>query len=133
MSPNPGSTCGSTVSRSPRKQRRDWLDEQIKRLSTASGGTYGSPRIARNLRDAGWKVSINTLSPRGWPSSAWQARHLDMTFSHWAWTREPPLQPPIDSPLEERPAPIGPGLLGFAWGVGQGDDPTSTRTHQIGG
>ncbi|XNL74183.1 IS3 family transposase [Actinomadura madurae] len=36
-----------------REQRRNRLDEQIQRLFTASGGTYGSPRIARDLRDEG--------------------------------------------------------------------------------
>jgi hypothetical protein len=33
----------------------------------------------------------------------------------WRWSSLP----------EERPAPIGPGLLGFAWDVGAGDDPGS--------
>jgi transposase InsO family protein len=49
---------------SAREQRRTRLDEEIKRLFTASGGTYGSPRIARDLRDVGWKVSENTVAAR---------------------------------------------------------------------
>jgi putative transposase len=40
------------------------LDEEIKKLFTASGGTYGSPRITGDLRDAGWKVSTNTVASR---------------------------------------------------------------------
>ena len=55
----------------PREQRRARLDEEIKRLFTASGGTYGSPRITDDLREAGWKVSVNTVAARmaelGWP------------------------------------------------------------------
>jgi putative transposase len=47
-----------------RDARRQRLDEQISRLFTASGGTYGSPRITRDLRDAGWKVSENTVAAR---------------------------------------------------------------------
>ncbi len=47
-----------------RQQRRERLDEQIQRLFTASGGTYGSPRITDDLREAGWKVSENTVAAR---------------------------------------------------------------------
>ena len=49
---------------SARQQRREELDEQIRRLFTASGGTYGSPRITRDLREAGWQVSVNTVAAR---------------------------------------------------------------------
>jgi transposase InsO family protein len=54
------------INRKPtaRDQRREQLDEQIRRLFTASGGTYGSPRIAHDLREAGWKVSENTVAGR---------------------------------------------------------------------
>jgi putative transposase len=54
------------INRAPtaREQRRARLDEQIGRLFTASGGTYGSPRIARDLREAGWRVSENTVAAR---------------------------------------------------------------------
>jgi putative transposase len=54
------------INRAPtaRQQRRAALDEEIKRLFTASGGTYGSPRITDDLRDAGWKVSVNTVAAR---------------------------------------------------------------------
>jgi transposase InsO family protein len=48
----------------PREQRRARLDEEIKRLFTASGGTYGSPRITDDLRAAGWKISPNTVAAR---------------------------------------------------------------------
>ncbi|NEA21694.1 transposase, partial [Actinomadura bangladeshensis] len=39
------------INRAPtaREQRRARLDEEIKRLFTASGGTYGSPRITDDL------------------------------------------------------------------------------------
>lgn len=47
-----------------RERRRERLDEQIQRLFTASGGTYGSPRIADDLREAGWRVSENTVAAR---------------------------------------------------------------------
>ena len=47
-----------------RDRRRERLDEQIQRLFTASGGTYGSPRITRDLREAGWTISENTVAAR---------------------------------------------------------------------
>jgi transposase InsO family protein len=47
-----------------REQRRERLDEQIQRSFTASGDTYGSPRISDDLREAGWKVSENTVAAR---------------------------------------------------------------------
>jgi putative transposase len=54
------------INRKPtdRDQRREKLNEQIRRLFTASGGTYGSPRITRDLREAGWTVSENTVAAR---------------------------------------------------------------------
>jgi transposase InsO family protein len=54
------------INRAPtaRERRRARLDEQIGRLFTASGGTYGSPRITRDLREAGWRVSENTVAAR---------------------------------------------------------------------
>jgi len=47
-----------------REQRQERLDEEIKRLFGASGNTYGSPRITRDLREAGWSVSKNTVAAR---------------------------------------------------------------------
>jgi putative transposase len=54
------------INRTPtvREQRRDRLDAEIRRLFTASGGTYGSPRIADDLREAGWRISTNTVAVR---------------------------------------------------------------------
>jgi transposase InsO family protein len=54
------------INRQPtgRDQRRQQLDEQIRRLFTTSGGTYGSPRITDDLREAGWTVSQNTVAAR---------------------------------------------------------------------
>lgn len=47
-----------------RDLRRERLDEQIGRLFAASGGTYGSPRITDDLREAGWTISENTVAAR---------------------------------------------------------------------
>ncbi|WP_189241107.1 IS3 family transposase, partial [Planomonospora parontospora] len=47
-----------------REQRRARLDAEIGRLFTASGSTYGSPRITRDLRELGWRVSENTVAAR---------------------------------------------------------------------
>ncbi|MFC6094976.1 DDE-type integrase/transposase/recombinase [Saccharothrix lopnurensis] len=54
------------INRKPtgRARRRERLDEEIGRLFTASGGTYGSPRIALDLREAGWTISENTVAAR---------------------------------------------------------------------
>ena len=46
----------------PRAARREWLAAEVKRLFEAHGGTYGSPRITADLRDAGWRVSGNTVA-----------------------------------------------------------------------
>ncbi|GAA2421284.1 hypothetical protein GCM10010404_94030 [Nonomuraea africana] len=52
-----------------RQQRRADLDAVIEAKFTASGGTYGSPRITRDLheQDGG---SRRTPSPGAWPSLA---------------------------------------------------------------
>ncbi|MEV5743482.1 IS3 family transposase [Microbispora rosea] len=47
-----------------REQRRNDLDAEIIRLFGASGRTYGSPRITRDLHQAGWRVSKNTVASR---------------------------------------------------------------------
>lgn len=47
-----------------RDRRRARLDEEIGRFFAASGGTYGSPRITRDLRGAGWVISENTVAAR---------------------------------------------------------------------
>jgi putative transposase len=47
-----------------RDRRRARLDEEIGRLFTASGGTYGSPRITLDLRETGWVISENTVAAR---------------------------------------------------------------------
>jgi transposase InsO family protein len=46
----------------PRAQRREELQSEVQRLFEAHGGRYGSPRIAADLRDAGWRVSENTVA-----------------------------------------------------------------------
>jgi putative transposase len=45
-----------------RAARRDQLAAEIRRLFAAHRGTYGSPRITADLREAGWKVSENTVA-----------------------------------------------------------------------
>jgi transposase InsO family protein len=47
-----------------RQRRRAGLDAEITRSFEASGGTYGSPRITRDLHEAGWRVSVNTVAAR---------------------------------------------------------------------
>ena len=42
--------------------RRAQLTVEIKRLFAAHHGTYGSPRIADDLREAGWRVSEKTVA-----------------------------------------------------------------------
>jgi transposase InsO family protein len=53
-----------------REVRRAALTERIKHFFTASGGTYGSPRITQDLWAEGWQVSVNTvaeiMSEQGW-------------------------------------------------------------------
>jgi putative transposase len=46
----------------PRAQRRDRLKAEVMRLFAEHEGKYGSPRIAADLRDAGWRVSENTVA-----------------------------------------------------------------------
>jgi putative transposase len=46
----------------PRLQRRERLKAEVARLFAARKGTYGSPRITAELRDAGWRVSENTVA-----------------------------------------------------------------------
>jgi putative transposase len=45
-----------------RAARRAALAAEVRRLFTAHRGTYGSPRITAGLREAGWKVSTNTVA-----------------------------------------------------------------------
>jgi putative transposase len=46
----------------PRAARRAVLAAEVRRLFRAHRGTYGSPRITADLREAGWKVSKNTVA-----------------------------------------------------------------------
>jgi putative transposase len=47
-----------------REERRARLDEESKRHCAASGGGCGSPRIIRNLRTEGGRLSENTVAKR---------------------------------------------------------------------
>jgi putative transposase len=47
---------------SPRAARQAALAAVVRRLFAAHRGTYGSPRIAADLREAGWTVSENTVA-----------------------------------------------------------------------
>jgi putative transposase len=46
----------------PRAQRRERLAVEVARLFALHEGKYGSPRITADLRDAGWRVSENTVA-----------------------------------------------------------------------
>jgi putative transposase len=46
----------------PRVQRREALKAEVARLFAVHGGKYGSPRITADLREAGWRVSENTVA-----------------------------------------------------------------------
>jgi putative transposase len=46
----------------PRAERRDRLKAEVVRLFAEHEGKYGSPRITADLRDAGWRVSENTVA-----------------------------------------------------------------------
>jgi transposase InsO family protein len=46
----------------PRAQRRAELDAAVAAVFGRRNGTYGSPRITAELRDAGWRVSVNTVA-----------------------------------------------------------------------
>lgn len=48
--------------RPPRVQRRQRLKAEVARLFTLHAGKYGSPRVTADLRDAGWRVSENTVA-----------------------------------------------------------------------
>jgi transposase InsO family protein len=47
---------------SPRHARRVALTAEVKRLFAKRKGRYGSPRITADLREAGWRVSENTVA-----------------------------------------------------------------------
>jgi putative transposase len=47
---------------SPRRARRERLKAEVARLFGAHQGRRGSPMIAADLRDAGWRVSKNTVA-----------------------------------------------------------------------
>jgi putative transposase len=46
----------------PRAARKEALAAEVRRLFKAHRGTYGSPRITADLREAGWEVSENTVA-----------------------------------------------------------------------
>jgi putative transposase len=51
-----------TAALTPRAARRAVLAAEVRRLFKAHRGTYGSPRITADLREAGWTVSKNTVA-----------------------------------------------------------------------
>ncbi|MGH3124302.1 MAG: IS3 family transposase [Streptosporangiaceae bacterium] len=48
--------------RSPRRARRERLKAEVRRLFEAHKGKRGSPMIAADLHDLGWRVSENTVA-----------------------------------------------------------------------
>ena len=47
---------------SPRRARREQLAAKIRQLFALHRGRYGSPRITADLREQGWRVSVNTVA-----------------------------------------------------------------------
>jgi len=47
---------------SPRRARRELLKAEVARLFAVHKGKRGSPMITADLREAGWKVSVNTVA-----------------------------------------------------------------------
>lgn len=47
---------------SPAHARRQRLTVSVQQLFARHRGTYGSPRIAADLREEGWRVSVNTVA-----------------------------------------------------------------------
>ena len=47
---------------SPRRARREQLTIAIRQVFAAHHGSYGSPRVTDDLREAGWRVSENTVA-----------------------------------------------------------------------
>ena len=47
---------------SPRRARREQLAAAIRQLFAAHHGSYGSPRITDDLREAGWRVAEKTVA-----------------------------------------------------------------------
>ena len=48
----------------PRAARRERFKAEIARLFAGRNGKHGSPRITSALREAGWRVSKNTVMAR---------------------------------------------------------------------
>lgn len=48
--------------RSARRARREQLAVKVAQLFAHHKGRYGSPRITADLRDEGWRVSVNTVA-----------------------------------------------------------------------
>jgi len=46
----------------PAAQRRGAVDAAVEQAFTASGASYGSPRIHVDLVEAGWTISVNTVA-----------------------------------------------------------------------
>ncbi|EUA19355.1 HTH-like domain protein [Mycobacterium xenopi 3993] len=57
-----------------RQCRRAALDTRVGELFERSKRTYGSPRIHADLREEGWRVSVNTVADsmrrQGWPRAS---------------------------------------------------------------
>ena len=81
----------------PRQERRERIDEAVRRSFEESGATYGSPRVHADLVEAGWAVSERTVAasmaaqgvvgaPSGGPSpdpTRQRSRHLKVIWLRW--------------------------------------------------
>lgn len=61
MCRSPGSTSGVTATHTWAAATRD-VAAAVRQVSDDSSGTYGSPRMADELREQGWRVSDNTFA-----------------------------------------------------------------------
>ena len=63
---------------SEQSTRRVRMTDAVWESFAASGCTYGSPRVAQDLREAGWRVSVNTvaqvMAEHGWAGRERPAR-----------------------------------------------------------
>jgi len=53
---------GANGLHTPRDRRRDTIDRAVAVMFTKKRGLHGSPRLVRDLRDEGWKVSEKTVA-----------------------------------------------------------------------
>jgi transposase InsO family protein len=91
--------------RSPRRARRERLKAEVRRLFGEHKGKRGSPMITADLREAGWRVSKNTVA----------ALMAEMGLAARPKKRAQGHHPAGEGPVEG----AGPGQAGLPRGAGQ--------------